>query len=241
MPIFIISHVRFLGIPISDIKVSFLFQQCFLCKGISIPDLLPSQFDYAFLGMARLLRIDRHILPWLHGVTRSVQFSLSSLLLVICLFLISTAVIPVTDEEAVLDSSFFVDSGASYGPYDEGTVYHPKTLGSSLLQGEVSVDGGGVFLTVNGHYTEELKNIYITQHYTFTVMNAHEQYTFVFNNTGGSTQVSIHLTVAEVWTRPLAIATPLSVAITIGCGATIILVFLVIVVRRLKPRFSDLL
>lgn len=184
--------------------------------------------------MARLLRLDRHMLPWLHDVARSIQFSLSSLILVVGLFLISTAVIPVTDEEVVLDSSFFVDSGASYGPYDEGTVYHPRTLGSSVMQGEVSVDGGGIFLTVNGHYTEELKNVYVTQYYTFTVKNAHEQYTFVFNNTSGSKQVSIHLTVAEVWTRPLAVATPLTIAMTIVCGATITLGFIVIVVRRLK-------
>lgn len=169
-------------------------------------------------------------------LNRTQLSSLSVGLIILSLILISASVIPITEEEVVLDSSFIVESHSSYGPYDDGTVYHPKILGSSILQGEVDVEGGSIYLTINGHYTEGMKDVHILQTFSFQIPNAHEQYNFLFNNTSDSS-ASVHLILVEVWTRSLTFISPVSTLISIGVGVLIAIGLLITIQRRLKQGY----
>jgi len=57
------------------------------------------------------------------------------------LILISFGIIPVTNTEECINTSFEVNVGSQYGPYDEGTVYHTRVLGVSILRGHISIIG----------------------------------------------------------------------------------------------------
>ncbi|MHA2141053.1 MAG: hypothetical protein ACXADF_07415 [Candidatus Thorarchaeota archaeon] len=173
------------------------------------------------------------------GMTQSSRFPWPSVLIVLILLLSAGIVVPVTDAELVLDSSFSVDPGVTYGPYDEGTVFHPRVIGLSVLEGEIIAEGGAILLTVNGHYTDELKEILIIGPFEFEIRNAHEQYTFIFNNTGGSARVSIQLRVEEVWTRSLAFISPLATILEIGGGFLLIAGIVIASIGRLRLRKND--
>lgn len=119
------------------------------------------------------------------------------------LSLLSMALIPVTSAEEVINASFTVDAGNKYGPYDNGTTYHTRVLGKSILEGEVTVSGEGIYLTGNGYNTQQLKDLYVKDSYSFVIDPADDLYTFIFNNTRGQNESLVHFTLKEVWTRSM--------------------------------------
>ena len=58
-------------------------------------------------------------------------------LVLIGLVLSVSIVVPVTTVEEVINTTFTVEPRATYGPYDNATVYHTLIFGRSVLRGEV--------------------------------------------------------------------------------------------------------
>jgi len=116
--------------------------------------------------------------------------------------------IPITSIEEVIDTSFTVPPGTTYGPNDAGTSYHTRIIGRSVLKGEVMVEGEGIYLTVNFYNTEHLRNIYVRGRYSFIVDPADDLYVFIFDNTDGRSESLVKFRLEEVWTRPIAIGSP---------------------------------
>ena len=65
----------------------------------------------------------------------------------------ATIVVPVTSVQEVINTSFTVEPGTMYGPYDDGTTYHTMIFSISVLRGEVVIEGQGVYLNVRGEHT----------------------------------------------------------------------------------------
>jgi hypothetical protein len=124
------------------------------------------------------------------------------------LSLLSMALIPVTSAEEVINASFTVGAGNEYGPYDDGTYYHTRVLGKSVLEGEVNVSGEGIYLTANGYNTQQFKDLHVTGSYNFIIDPADDLYTFTFNNTRGQNECLVQFTLKEVWTRSMMIGSP---------------------------------
>lgn len=112
---------------------------------------------------------------------------------------------PITSAEQTINVSFELNSGAEYGSPRPGTTYHTRILGWSLLKGEVMVEGGNLHLTVIGYNTENLSDVQIGQRCSFVIGRADDLYAFRFQNLGLGIS-SIHFTLQEIWTRPLAFA-----------------------------------
>jgi hypothetical protein len=117
-------------------------------------------------------------------------------------------VVPVASVEEVINTTFTVEAGATYGPYDDETYYHTMILGSSVLRGEVVIAGQGIYFTVGGEHTQHLKNIFVNAQFEFLVDPAIDQYTFTFNNTQGVASSSVRFVLEETWTRPVAFISP---------------------------------
>lgn len=117
--------------------------------------------------------------------------------------------VPVTSVEEVISSSFTVNPGTRYGPYDNGTVYHTRInfpiMSKSVLKGEVIVEGGSIYLTLNGYIQNPLSDSHIKDQYSFKVDPADDLYTFIFDNTEGHEASHVEFRLEEIWTRPMAI------------------------------------
>jgi len=124
------------------------------------------------------------------------------------LSLLSMTLIPVTSTEEVINFSFTVSAGDKYGPYDNGTTCHTRVLGKSVLQGEITVVGEGIYLTASGYNAYQIKDLYITDTYSFVIDPADDLYTFTFNNTGGRNESSVHFKLKEIWTRSMMFGAP---------------------------------
>jgi len=80
-----------------------------------------------------------------------------------------------------------------------------KILSRSVLQGEVVVEGEGIYPTVNGYNTQPPKNLFIKERYSFVIDPAEDLYTFTFDNAQGQIESSVEFRPWKVWTRLLAI------------------------------------
>ncbi len=130
---------------------------------------------------------------------KRVLVGLSLTLIGLTLFFI--AWFPVTRTDEVINASFSVPQGTKYGPYDSGTVYHTRVfIFKSVLRGEITVEGEGFYLTVNGWNVKDLHGIYVNGEKSFAIEPAKDQYTFTFDNTKGSTPSLVRFRLAEVWT-----------------------------------------
>ena len=116
--------------------------------------------------------------------------------------------IPITSAEVVIDISFTVPPGSKYGPNDAGTGYHTRILGKSILEGEVLVEGGGIYVTAGFFNTQHVNNVYVDKQYNFAIDPANDLYVFVFDNTNGEAESLVRFMLKEVWTRPMAIGSP---------------------------------
>lgn len=131
------------------------------------------------------------------GLTAGLTLSLFG----ISLFIIS--VIPVTRTAEVIDASFTLAPGEQRGPYDDDTYYHTKVLVKSALKGEITVDGGAIHVTAKGYNIKNLDRCFEGA-YSFTIVPAEDQYTFIFDNTGGTTECTVKFVLTEVWTGSLS-------------------------------------
>ena len=126
---------------------------------------------------------------------------LALILIGIALFLSSS--IPITRTDEVINTSFTISPGDSFGPYDEGTYYHTRVLVNSILKIEIVTEGGGIYLTAGGQNVQDLKDFYIEGEKSFTIAPANDQYTFTFDNRGIS-DCTVELVLTEVWIGSLS-------------------------------------
>jgi hypothetical protein len=105
-----------------------------------------------------------------------------------------------------IDTSFVVEQGEMYD--DEGTYYHTRILGKSVLNGEISVEGEGIYLTAIGTNAYEIENIFIDNYYNFTVDPADDLYYFTFDNTNGDAESHVDFVLEEEFTS-LALQSPI--------------------------------
>ena len=140
------------------------------------------------------------------------MISRSAFLTLLGLAILLICLVPVTSVEEVINTSFTVGPGTKHGPNDPGTGYHTRIgipiLSKSVLAGEVIVEGEGIYFTANFYNTEHLNNIYVEGQYSFTIDPADDLYVFIFDNTQGSSESPVQFSLEEIWTRPLAIASP---------------------------------
>lgn len=130
---------------------------------------------------------------------KGILIGLSVTLIGLTLFLIAS--IPVTRVDEVINTSFTLAPSTKYGPYDTGTYYHTRVfIFKSVLRGDILIEGEGVYLTVNGYNTQELRNIYVKGEKSFVIELADDQYTFTFDNSKGSAPSLVKFTLREVWT-----------------------------------------
>lgn len=150
----------------------------------------------------------------------------------------ATIVVPVTSVQEVINTSFTVEPGTTYGPYDDGTTYHTMIFGISVLRCEVVVEGQGVYLNVRGEHTQYLKGIYVSAQYEFVIDPADVQYTFTFSNTNGVVNSSVRFILEETWARPVALCSSGTFIAWFG-GAVLFLVGLIaLAVSRLRRRLA---
>ena len=129
---------------------------------------------------------------------KGILIGLSVVLIGLTLFLIAS--IPVTRVDEVINTSFSVAPGTKYGPYDAGTVYHTRVLiFKSILKGDMTVEGQGLYLNVNGCNAQHLQGVYVKEGMSFVIEPANDQYTFTFDNTEGSAPSLVKFTIREVW------------------------------------------
>ena len=119
--------------------------------------------------------------------------------------------IPITSSEVVINTSLTDRPSNQIGPYDNRTVYHTRVLGRSVLRGEITVEGEGIYLRVNGYNTQYLKNISVKERYSFVIDPADDQYTFTFDNTEGLNESFINFKLEEIFTRPIILYSHLSI------------------------------
>jgi len=130
---------------------------------------------------------------------KGVLVGLSLTLIGLALFFI--ALFPVTRIDEVINTSFALTPGTRYGPYDAGTVYHTRVLVfKSVLRGEIIIEGEGIYLTVNGWNAKNLQNIYVKGEKSLAIEPADDQYTFIFDNSEGSTPSLVTFRLTELWT-----------------------------------------
>jgi len=126
---------------------------------------------------------------------------LALILIGIALFLISS--IPITRTDEVINTSFTINPGDSFGPYDEGTYYHTRVLVRSILKIEIVTEGGGIYMTAGGQNVQDLKNFYVEGGKSFRIAPANDQYTFTFDNKGMS-DCTVEFALTEVWIGSLS-------------------------------------
>ncbi len=119
----------------------------------------------------------------------------------IALFLISS--IPITRTDEVINTSFTISPGDSFGPYDEGTYYHTRVVVGSSLKFELVTEGRGIYLTAGGQNVQDLKDLFIEDGKSFRIEPADDQYTFTFDNKGMS-DCTVEFVLIEVWTGSLS-------------------------------------
>jgi len=103
-----------------------------------------------------------------------------------------------TRTDTVIDITFVLKPSEKRGPGENGIYHHTRVITKSALIGEVLVQGGSINFTANGFNTQHLKNILISQNYSFVIDPADDLYWFAFENIG-SVQSSIKLTLKEKW------------------------------------------
>jgi len=99
--------------------------------------------------------------------------------------------------ETVIDVSFVLAPGNTYGPYSNGTYYHTRVLSKPTLTGELTVHGAIIRFTAEGFNTQHLKNISVSRSYGFTINPADDLYLFSFDNTEGDTASSVSFLLEE--------------------------------------------
>lgn len=154
------------------------------------------------------------------------------------LVLSTLIVVPVTSSEGMISVSFTIEPGTTYGPYDNGTVYHTRIFGTSVLMGEVVIEGQGIYLTVSGEHTHHLKGIYVSAQYEFVIDPAEDQYTFTFDNTDGIANSSVRFILEEAWTRPVALSSSGTFIAWFGGVLLFLAGLIVFTVNRLRMRLG---
>ncbi|MCK5238504.1 MAG: hypothetical protein KAR33_03085 [Candidatus Thorarchaeota archaeon] len=194
--------------------------------------------------LASILNLLEHLIGQIGNASKEIEYMRTGTsyavlgLAIIGLTLLSTISIPITTENVVISTAFTVDPGMTYGPYEDDTIYHTMIFGSSVLRGEIIIEGEGIYLTVNGEHTQNLEGVLINNRFEFEVVPAIDQYTFEFNNTNGVIACMVQFTLVEVWTRPVAMSATTIWGMWLG-GVLIFMVgFLGLIVVRLRSHLA---
>lgn len=95
--------------------------------------------------------------------------------------------------DTVIDDSFML---GSYEEYESN--HHTHILGRSLLIGNVTVENGNVRFSIDGIGSQNLKDLLISQNYSFSIDKADDLYRFYFKNEADD-QSSIGFILIERW------------------------------------------
>jgi hypothetical protein len=127
--------------------------------------------------------------------------------------------------DTVVEISFTLQPGETYGPYMNGTYYHTRVIAKSVLMGKVVAGGEGINFTASGFNTQRLKNVFVSQNYSFAIDPADDLYTFTFNNTGSDIQSVVQFTLEERWTNVYSLMTAFTILIAaIPAGTALIII-----------------
>ena len=126
---------------------------------------------------------------------------LTLILIGIALFLISS--IPITRTDEVINTSFTINSGDSFGPYEKGTYYHTRILAKSILKIHINVEGVGLYILASGQNVQDLEDVLVEGGKSFRIAPANDQYTFTFDNKGMS-DCTVEFALTEVWIGSLS-------------------------------------
>jgi len=101
-------------------------------------------------------------------------------LLILGLSWLLLSVLNFTITDTVVDTAFVLEPGEKYGPMEKGTVF--CTRGIPVLTGEVSVEGEGIYFSVQG-WDYLFERIFVDSYFNFTIDPANiDCYFFTFDN-----------------------------------------------------------
>jgi len=125
-------------------------------------------------------------------------------LLILGISLLLLSFLNFTRTHTVIDTAFSLEPGEKYGPRRgedrTGTRYYPPR--DCVLKGKVSVEGEGIYVTVQG-LGYEIKNIFVDSYFNFTIDPAYgwdHIYFFTFDNTDGDAESHVEFVLDETLT-----------------------------------------
>jgi hypothetical protein len=108
-----------------------------------------------------------------------------------------------TITETVIDTAFVLEPGEKYGGWEDREMLY-WTRGFPVLTGNVSVEGGGIDFTVDGHVEGLMESIFVDNYFNFTIgPPTSDFYLFTFDNTGGNATSHVEFVLNETLTESL--------------------------------------
>lgn len=139
---------------------------------------------------------------------RKKMFRVGAFLISLSIVFLLLGVIPgrsVLNSNTVIDTSFAVEPGEKREPYEEGTYHHTTLWANPLLKGIVSVEGEGIYLTINEEGRPIYTHVHIDHQYNFTInTGASQQILFIFDNTEGNTTSFVNFLLKEEYTESIS-------------------------------------
>ena len=122
-------------------------------------------------------------------------------LLIVGLSWLLLSVLTFTISEVVIDTAFVLQPGEKYGGREDREMVY-GTRGFRVLSGFVSVEGGGINLTVEGYAEGLVESAFVDNFFMFTVGPPTEDgYWFTFDNTGGNATSHVEFLLEETLTE----------------------------------------
>lgn len=119
----------------------------------------------------------------------------------IVVLLVSFMHISITN--TVIDSAFVLEAGEKYGWHEDGargTRYHTPRGTIPVLEGKVSVEGEGIYLSVRG-IGYNMENVFVDTYFNFTIDHAGSDFYFLtFDNTNGDAESRVEFALYEMLT-----------------------------------------
>ena len=126
-------------------------------------------------------------------------------LLILGLSWLLLSVFNFTITETVIDTAFVLEPGEKYGGEEDREMVY-WTRGFPVLTGNVSVEGEGIYFTVQGHVEGLIERIFVDSYFNFTIgPPTSDCYWFTFDNTGGNAKSHLKFVLNETLTESLTL------------------------------------
>ncbi|MGD8506923.1 MAG: hypothetical protein PVF15_09725 [Candidatus Bathyarchaeota archaeon] len=126
-------------------------------------------------------------------------------LLILGISLLLLSFLDFSRTDTVIDTAFTLEPGEKFGPREDGTGTRYSPPDDCVLKGKVSVEGEGIYVTVQG-LGYEIENIFVDRDFNFTIDPAHgwdHIYFFTFDNTDGDAESHVEFVLEETLTESL--------------------------------------